>query len=191
MKTFHIPIPYTHYKITAWGLALILSICTVAALAQMTRDQVTKSRRLNQPRLEIYSDHSVTHGILYVTGIGKARAQSNGEAQQRLMALRAARVDGYRNLMRTLHPSNKTVRTGLERINGFLEGATLFDQQYHRQSGTAEATVAYFYQMNDADIHYFEQQGITPSAITQEEYTQRNKQAKTIDQLEWMQWQKK
>ena len=191
MKTFHIPIPCTHYKITGWGLGLILSICAVAALAQISRDQITTSRQLRQPRLEIYTNNSISHGILYVTGIGKSKAGSTGEAQQRLMALRAARVNGYRNLVRTLRPANRPIQTGLERIDGFIQGATVFDQRYHRQTGTAEATIAYFYMLDDESIYYLQQQGVEPVTITQEEYTQRNKQTKTIDELEWKQWQRK
>ncbi|MDX9702036.1 MAG: hypothetical protein RBU23_03225 [Candidatus Auribacterota bacterium] len=191
MRTFHIPIPYTNYRITGWGVGLLLGICAVAAFAQMSKDQITGSRNSIKAWLEIYDDSSVSHAILYVNGVGRTAPGKTGDAQARLMAFRAARVNGYRNLLRILNSSRVIVRSGIERIEGFLQGTAVFDQNYHHTTGTTTATIAYFFQTDDEEILYLERQGLRPRFITAEEYEQRDKQAQTIDESEWKQWQRK
>lgn len=86
-------------------------------------------------------------GVITAVGRGVPPARITHPGQAKILAMRAAKVDGYRNLLKTI----LTMRTPdrameqyleennirIERIEGFIKGARVLKEEY-REDGSAE-----------------------------------------------------
>lgn len=186
--SIHISPTVTRFWVT---IAFMLAIAgTMTATGQMSRSQYDRDP-FPEAQLEVYRETSSYHGILRTTGTGKVSIYRSGEAQARLLAQRSARVRGFRNLLRALHPNHQPVRSGVLDNSGFLRGAVVLDEGYDRSTGTAYAEVAYFLPLTAEDIRYFKSRDVHISEINAAQYRQRQFQSQIIDTHEWKQWQRK
>lgn len=81
----------------------------------------------------------VEGGKIRVVGTGKPPVSSYyGKSQKRLMARRAAIIDAYRNLARTLAGfSGRAIKSGNIKSNGYIVGARCVETRYYKD-GTVQ-----------------------------------------------------
>jgi len=93
-----------------------------------------------------------TKGIIMATGIGAPPERYYGKPQARPMALRAAQLDAYRNLLETVKGVRIDSQTTVEnyvaqsdvirsKVEGIVKGARIIKKEY-LSDGTVEVTVA-------------------------------------------------
>ena len=90
-------------------------------------------------------------GVITVVGRGLPSKDIINPAQARLLAMRAAKVEGYKNLLETIlkmkTPPDRGMKEYLDekhieitRIEGFVKGAMLIKEEY-KSDGSAEVTL--------------------------------------------------
>lgn len=87
----------------------------------------------------IIEEHHHKKGMIKATGIGYPPSRISDERQARLLARRAAIVDGYRNLLKSFDNLSNWIenRSIIKRENSFLRGAKILDTRYF-SDGRAE-----------------------------------------------------
>ena len=87
----------------------------------------------------IIEEHHHKKGMIKATGIGYPPSRISDERQARLLARRAAIVDGCRNLLKSFDNLSNWIenRNIIRRVSGFLRGARVLDTRYF-SDGKAE-----------------------------------------------------
>ena len=87
----------------------------------------------------IIEEHHHKKGMIKATGIGCPPSRISDERQARLLARRAAIVNGYRNLLKSFDNLSDWIenRNIIKRENNFLRGAKILDTRYF-SDGRAE-----------------------------------------------------
>ncbi len=111
-------------------MSVIIILCLLyAAIAYAVKDNITI----------IVEEHHPEKGMIKAAGTGYPPSRITDERQARLLARRAAIVDGYRNLLKSFDNLSNWIenRNIIDRVSGFLRGARILDTRYF-SDGKAE-----------------------------------------------------
>ena len=168
------------------AIVALLSFITLTVYAQTSYNKQKPGLRKIH-RIEIYKENGNNHAIIFARGIGKMPQKDQFSAKSKLMAKRAARLDGYRKLLAGINHT-MTPRTGVTYIEGFLEGAALYDELENKESGVMEAYVTIFIDVHTDYIKAKNKEGILVEYIDKATYEQEKQKVRFIDKNDWQQW---
>ena len=131
----------------------------------------------------IIEEHHHKKGMIKATGIGYLPSRISDERQARLLARRAAIVDGYRNLLKSFDNLSNWIenRNIIKREKSFLRGAKILDTRYF-SDGRAEVDLGLDVVLKQGALRKLKKQRykvIYVSEITKKPY-------EVITKEEWM-----
>jgi len=169
---------------------LIITFLPLIAFTVYAQKSYKSALRPNKVhRIEIFKDNGVQHAIIFARGTGKIPPQSQFKAKSKLMAKRAARLDGYRKLLMGVNQA-VSPHTGVTYVEGYLKGAALYDERENKEQGVMEAEVALFTDVHPDYIKAKREEGILVEYIDKEKYEKIKQKVNFIDKQEWKNWHK-